>query len=262
MNYTLSLLYQGLRMKYQTKDTLVIPHAHQAGDWRRSDPDLERVVEIASNHGNFEWFGNFYLQRGAEIGFVGSSDDHRTRPGYSAMNSGALQTMNSLAAVRAKAKTVDDIFDGLRDRATYATSDAKRILLDFRVNDGMPGRRIADSKQRKMHARVSGTGPLDKIEIIKNGKVIFTQRYAQAEMQPASRVGVGFYSSSKWSTGTIRVDTGRGKDLWMSKARRCRALKTTSIIRPRNLCARMPGIRTICSLPTTRAAGRIRLSWS
>ena len=197
MNYTLSLLFQGLRSKYLTKDVLVIPHAHQAADWRHTDPDLERLVEIASTHGNFEWFGNYYLQRGAEVGFVGSSDDHRTRPGYSPAASGELATMNSLVAVRAKAKTSDDIFDAMRDRATYATSDAKRILLDFRVNDQLPGRRIPFSADRRLHARISGTAPLDRLEIVKNGEVIYTRRFAQADLQPASRIEVGFYSSSE-----------------------------------------------------------------
>lgn len=209
-NYTLSLLFQGLRAKYLPKDVLVIPHAHQAGDWRYTDPDLERLVEIASTHGNFEWFGNYYLQRGAEVGFVGASDDHRTRPGYSPAANGDLQTMNSLVAVRAKAKTGDDIFDAMRDKATYATSDAKRILLDFRVNDQLPGRRITYSADRHLHARVSGTAPLDRLEIIKNGEVIFTRRFAQADMLPASRVEVGFYSSSE---AFIR-DNPRGYRSW------------------------------------------------
>jgi len=91
----------------------------------------------------------------------------------------------------------DVIFDALRDRATYATSDAKRILLDFRVNNQLPGRRIAYSADRRMHARISGTAPIDRLDIVKNGELVYTQRFAQAEMQPASRVEVSFYSSSE-----------------------------------------------------------------
>lgn len=211
MYYNLSLLYQGLRSKYQTKDVLVIPHAHQAGDWRHSDPDLERLVEIASMHGTFEWFGNYYLRQGYEVGFVGASDDHRTRPGYSGtMPNGNLQQMNSLVAVRAKTKGSNEIFDALRDRATFAASDAQRILLDFQLNDRPAGQRIPYSNNRHIHARFSGTSPIDRVEVIKNGEVIYTRRMAQGELNPSSRVELGFQSSSE---AFIR-DNPRGYRTW------------------------------------------------
>ena len=211
MYYNLSLLYQGLRSKYQTKDVLVIPHAHQAADWRHSDPDLERLVEIASMHGTFEWFGNYYLRQGFEVGFVGASDDHRTRPGYSGtMPNGNLQQMNSLVAVRAKAKGPNEIFDALRDRATYAASDAQRILLEFQLNGQAAGQRIAYSNDRRIHARFSGTSAIDRVEVIKNGEVIFARRMAQGEVQPHTRVELGFQSSSE---AFIR-DNPRGYRQW------------------------------------------------
>ncbi len=211
MYYNLSLLYQGLRDKYQTKDVLVIPHAHQAADWRHSDPDLERLVEIASMHGTFEWFGNYYLKQGYEVGFVGASDDHRTRPGYSGtMPDGNLQQMNSLVAVRAPAKESNAIFDALRDRATYASSDAQRILVDFQLNNQPAGRRIPESNDRRIHARFSGTSPIDRVEIIKNGEVIFTRRMSQTALAPHSRVELGFQSSSE---AFIR-DNPRGYRHW------------------------------------------------
>ena len=113
----LSGLYQGLRALFEPDDVLIIPHAHNAGDWRRNDPDLERLVEIMSMHGTFEWFGNYYLQRGHRIGFIAASDDHRSRPGYSGtLRRAALAQFGGLAAVMAPAKTADDIFDGLRAR--------------------------------------------------------------------------------------------------------------------------------------------------
>ncbi len=211
MYYNLSLLYQGLRSKYMTKDVLVIPHAHQAADWRHSDPDLERLVEIASMHGTFEWFGNYYLRQGYQVGFVGASDDHRTRPGYSGtMPNGNLQQMNSLVAVRAKTKGSNEIFDALRDRATYASSDAQRILLEFQLNGQPAGQRITNTQDRRIHARFSGTSPIDRVEVIKNGEVIYARRMAQTELKPSSRVELGFNSSSE---AFIR-DNPRGYRRW------------------------------------------------
>ncbi|MEZ5392868.1 MAG: DUF3604 domain-containing protein [Bryobacterales bacterium] len=70
----LSELYAGLRKDNKTEDVLIIPHAHQPGDWDMSDPDMERLVEIQSGQGTFDWFGNRYLRNGFRVGFVGASD--------------------------------------------------------------------------------------------------------------------------------------------------------------------------------------------
>ena len=64
---TLSLLYQALRERYPAREVLTIPHAHQAGDARHSDPLLEPLIEILSMHGTFEWFARSYLSRGHTV---------------------------------------------------------------------------------------------------------------------------------------------------------------------------------------------------
>lgn len=51
---TLSRLYQALHAKVDPDDVLVIPHAHQPGDYRQSDPVLEPLVEVMPMHGTFE----------------------------------------------------------------------------------------------------------------------------------------------------------------------------------------------------------------
>ena len=63
-------MYERLRRENEPSEVLVIPHAHQAGDWNQSPADLQSLVEIMSHHGTFEWFGNRYLQNGYEIGFI------------------------------------------------------------------------------------------------------------------------------------------------------------------------------------------------
>ena len=73
-----------LGQSHSPEDVLIIPHAHQAGDWRLGDLPMERLIEIMSGHGTFEWFGNKYLENGWRVGFIGASDDHLGHPGYSA----------------------------------------------------------------------------------------------------------------------------------------------------------------------------------
>ena len=194
----LSGLYQGLRALFEPDDVLIIPHAHNAGDWRRNDPDLERLVEIMSMHGTFEWFGNYYLQRGHRIGFIAASDDHRSRPGYSGtLRRAALAQFGGLAAVMAPAKTADDIFDGLRARKTYAVTSADRIVMDLELNGAGMGRRIPYADKRRLRARIMGTAPIVEASVVKNGAVVWTKRPSQADLSAAAQVRVAFESSSE-----------------------------------------------------------------
>lgn len=209
--WSLSRLYQGLRTIYNPRDVLIIPHAHQAGDWRRNDPDMERLVEIMSMHGTFEWFGNYYLKRGHEVGFLAGSDDHRTRPGLSGtMATGTLMQFGGLVGVRAGDKTAPSIFDALRARSTYAVSGADRILLDVRLNGTPSGQRTAHTRERRITARISGTSSIDRADVIKNGDVIFTRRFASAPLAPKVRTQISFESSSEPSFR----DNPRGHRTW------------------------------------------------
>ena len=152
----LEQLYAGLNTAERQNDVLVIPHAHVAGDWRKNDAGIERVVEIVSNHGTFEWFGNKYLANGFKVGFIGGADDHRSRPGRTGSRPDTSQS-GGLAAALAPAKNADAIFDALRARSTYATS-GERIVLEATANGKTAG--IGSSRGRRAQARVQGRGNL------------------------------------------------------------------------------------------------------
>ncbi len=138
-------LYAGLRRSNRSNDVLVVPHAHQPGDWTNSDGDLERLVEIQSGHGTFDWFGNRYLANGYRVGFVGASDNHLGHPGYSGATN---RQLGGLAAALAPENTAPAIFNALRDRATYATT-GERIILDATLNGARMGRGQANADLRE-----------------------------------------------------------------------------------------------------------------
>lgn len=169
----LAALYAGLNKQYDPEDVLVIPHAHQAGDWRLSDAKLERMAEITSGHGTFEFFGNRYLQNGFEVGFVGAGDNHVGHPGYTVRNA----QQGGLAGVIAPKNTPADIFTALRGRSAYATT-GERIIMDVQLNGQGMGKRLPESNERKVTAQVMGTSPIESVDLIKNGNVIFQKRYA------------------------------------------------------------------------------------
>jgi hypothetical protein len=186
-------LYRGLRRLNSPQDVLVIPHVHRPGDWRTSDGALERLAEIQSGHGTFEWFGNKYLQNGFEVGFIGSSDNHSTNPGYSP---GKNRQLGGLAAVIADSNTPGELFDALRARSCYATT-GERIILDVALNGRRMGEHVPDAGRRTLTCRAMGTEPIDAIDVVKNGEVVFTRRYLEPELGSRATVQVMLFSSSE-----------------------------------------------------------------
>lgn len=210
---TLSRLYQGLRTNADTKDVVVIPHAHQAGDHRHSDPELEPLVEIMSQHGNFEWFGRLYLQHGHQVGFTAASDNHLSQPGYSAPLGGSLSQRGGLGAIMADELSNDAIFDNMKALRSYATT-GDRIILDFSVNDIPMGQRGPFDPNRLVKGRVIGTAPIDRISIIKNDQVVWSQDYAKAPGNRAGKQAQFLLTFDSDSTPYHPGDNPRGWRTW------------------------------------------------
>ena len=216
----LSDLYQTLREENHPRDVLVVPHYHQ-GDWRLSDPKLQNLVEIMSAHGTFEWYAQKFLDYGAQVGFAAGSDDHFNHPGYSSpwFRGGGMLQQGGLTAVTVTEKTGDAIFDALKKSRTYATTQ-ERIILDITTNGAPMGTRVAFSPTRKIEGSIIGTGELESIDVIKNGKVVNhrdfvssnkkTGRYLltfESASNPARNLQLTARASRVW-TGTVRVKGG------------------------------------------------------
>lgn len=174
---TLSELYRELDTRYDRRDVVVIPHAHNPGDFRQSHPGLEPLVEMMSMHGTFEWFMQEYLSRGHQVGVVAASDDHLSHPGYSAPNRNSLAQRGGLGAVMAPERSRDAIFDGMKARRTYATT-GDRIILEFAVNGTGMGSRAPFSDTREITGRVIGTAPIGSIALIKNEEELWSEDYS------------------------------------------------------------------------------------
>jgi hypothetical protein len=81
---------------------------------------------------------------------------------------------NGLTGVYAPGKSRQEICDGLYQRRTFAVTNHARILMDFRVNGEPMGGELfrGNAGQAKIAARVSGTAPLVRVELLKNNRVI------------------------------------------------------------------------------------------
>jgi len=169
------------------RGAILIPHhpsnrlGHRGANLARRDPQVSPVIEIFSEWGNAEhdrapspyvrhteggrWTRNtlhHFLQEGFRLGVVASTDDHLGFPGG---------YREGLAAVFAKELTREAIFDALRNRRTYAVS-GDRIQLGFRLNGRLMGSELPYSPRREMAVDVTGWDQVDRVEILKNNRVI------------------------------------------------------------------------------------------
>jgi hypothetical protein len=202
-------LYAGLASTNNPKDVMIIPHAHEPGNWNFNDARMEKLIEIMSGHGTFEWFAEEYLKRGYQVGMVGGGDDHLAHPGYSGLWNQPLGMLQptGLAGVLAPEKTSNAIFDNLHERHVYATN-GDRIIMTGAVNGTMMGERAAFSPRRVIESRIIGTAPIEAVQIIKNGAVLKEfDLVTNAEALPSSgklRLQVSFFSPSDPPEGTRR----------------------------------------------------------
>lgn len=210
---TLSDLYQGLRTHVDPNDVVVIPHAHNAGDYRQNDPKLEPLIEIMSQHGNFEWFGRMYLQHGHQVGFTAASDNHLSQPGYSAPQGGSLSQRGGLGALLAPNVGSDALFDAMKNLQAYATT-GERMILDFNINGEGMGQRIPFAEERQISGRIIGTAPIDSITVIKNDAVVWEQSYLEPEDTRSSKPQTYLLSFASDSEPFHRGDNPRGWRAW------------------------------------------------
>jgi hypothetical protein len=185
---------QELWEKLRGKNALTVAH-HSAGgpiatDWSiPPDPELEPVTEIVSGHGSSEAAdspkvihrpveGNFArdaLDRGYKLGFIGSGDGHDGHPGLTWI--GQYPT-GGLAAIIADELTREGVLAALRARRVYATS-GPRIYLRCALNGHPMGSSLKAEElegEAALFLAVVGTSPLERVDLIRTGKVVDSLR--------------------------------------------------------------------------------------
>jgi len=170
-------------------NAIVVPHMttypqrRRGYDWANYEEDVIPVAEIYSTHGSSEFFGGEMplgncepggyiveaLNRGLKLGFIGSSDGHDCMPG----NSSWGKYKNGLVAVYTKELTREAIFDAIKNRRCYATTNA-RILGYFNINENISGSEIDYKGDKPFNIKVNffGTGDIEIVQIVKNGKIL------------------------------------------------------------------------------------------
>ncbi|MGC9317489.1 MAG: CehA/McbA family metallohydrolase [Armatimonadota bacterium] len=212
-------------------------HTGAAGRMEHHDPTIERFIEVYSMWGASDRLGapkaplfpgskplpaDEWLNRGAKLGFTGGGDCHEGRSGWtvddphgqgSALHGFAhqLRYRCGLTAALMPELRRRHLIAALRERRTWATTGA-RILLDFRVSDVEMGQE-GEADEAEVEAVVHGAGRLRRLEIIRDGDVVWTEEVdgldVELEWTDPEKVG----ESTWYYLHVIQED---GQEAWSS----------------------------------------------
>jgi hypothetical protein len=200
-------------------DVLLIPHigGRYADIVGFHDPRLERVIELYSDWGRFEWLLRDALEHGYRVGFVANSDGHKGRPGASHPGASTFGAYGGLTCVLAESLTREAVFDALRDRRCYGVTAAQRIHVELTVN-GLPmGGEARARGPVTIRGRVVGTGDLERIDVFRGLDIIRSiTPYGPADVADSPRYRVAWAGSrvrgrdrlTRWD-GSLELSTGR-----------------------------------------------------
>ena len=188
----------------------LLAHGVSWEHWQHHDPSVERFLEIYSMWGanDFhnsplvpdwidEWIAqglikppmsaNELLQKGIKLGFTGGGDCHQGHCGFVSETPDG-QVFNAYMHFRcgmtaAIIPRLDraSLIQALRNRQTYATTGA-RILLDFAAS-GLAMGSIGSAQKVECVAKVHGVEPLTRLEIIKDGRIAWSEEVNKLDVE-------------------------------------------------------------------------------
>ncbi len=237
----LPALYERLRKV----PALAIPHhtAYHPGIrapyWQHTDDAISPFAEIFSIHGcsetDEEWVGLRHnshmgpgmgpgtyqraLDHGLHLGAICSTDNWTQMPG---------RWGHGLMGCLAEELTRESLWEAFVNRRVYGVS-GDRIALTFTCNNAPMGSILPHSTARHLVVQVKGLDALDRIEILRNGRVIATHNHQGTWKEPSAgettryltRIEAGWgprlgelpFLTRKW-VGDMHLSTGRFINWW------------------------------------------------
>jgi hypothetical protein len=164
------------------RDAIAIPHqladGGSATDWEKWNRQWEPVAEMFQARGSYEYLdaprmakvqreGHYLwdaLGKGLRVGVIASSDHGLTHGAY--------------AGVYAEGRDRRAILEAIRARRTFGATD--KIAMELRLGDRLMGEEVEVDEAPTFHARIIGTGPIRRVDIISDGKFVCTREPAAA----------------------------------------------------------------------------------
>lgn len=238
--------HTGRAAKYRTwdedyHDPLREPLFEIYSSWGSSEMRHTRFPISGGNNDAPAYFVDA-LKAGARFGVIASSDDHATLPGSTHhFRTDAFQppTLNGfahkgLAAVRAQDLTRPSLFDGLGNRQTYATTQA-RSLVDLSIGDASMGMSIPADRQLSARRSVRLRLTLEnsqsaRVTLMRNGEPLESQSLRGPQLltsvneavfedaAPLEGVAVrgAKYHPAPFVVYYVRIEDGNGAHQWTS----------------------------------------------
>jgi hypothetical protein len=218
------ILYPYLR-RFEGITTLHTPATQQGTDWRDNDPGLEPLVEIYQGlHTNYEYEGapraeteqkRYYYHGGPwrPAGFVWNAWAKGLKLGVQA-SSDHIATHDSYACVLVEAGEEggrEGILRAMKQRHAYAATD--NIILDVRMGGRIMGDIFQTRDNPPLEVKVFGTGVIERLEVVRNGKFVHTARPGRPAAEFTFRdaeppAGESYYY--------VRVEQADGQMAWSS----------------------------------------------
>ncbi|HIF06099.1 MAG TPA: DUF3604 domain-containing protein [Gemmatimonadetes bacterium] len=157
-------------------DIFAIPHwGGRRANPEFHHPELQRMVEIFSEHRRSAEWAMQFLQNGQRLGIIASTDGHYGNPGYGflrpARSDRPQEIGHAAVAVYAVDRTRESLFRALYERRTYGTS-GERILLAFDVDGHAMGSEFVSEATPMIEVEVVGTAAIERVDVTKDTRVV------------------------------------------------------------------------------------------
>lgn len=192
-------VFAEMQRRLKDKNIFCIPHF----GGRKGHPDfhagdVQRNIEVFSEHQRSEGWATEFLTRGYRLGIMASTDGHYGNPGYGYLKyppgEDALRDQEigmASVAVYAPERTRESVFESLYDRRVYATS-GDRIVLDMTAAGHPMGSEFAAESAPRIRVNVTGTAPVTKVEFKKDSAVAHVETPGTAVVRDLTWRDPGF----------------------------------------------------------------------
>lgn len=156
-------------------------------------PKLERLVEIGSAWGQFEWLLRDAVQRGWKLGVSANSDEHRGRCGGGVPGTAVFGTRGGLTGIISSKLEREDVATALRARHTFATTGQRLVgLVSVKNGIAIQGDEInlARNESLELNYHFLGERGFSSIEAFDASGLIWNRHYWSEATQPANMLRI------------------------------------------------------------------------